>query len=133
MFLEISQNSQMISCEFCKISKNIFLTEHLWTTASACSYSCLLFICIATSGCQEIKSNTTSAIKIEVLLQRNFILKVLTKYRHKYGFLSTKSYWTNDVCYLPYLLAGGILLVILNSFSWNERWGHMIYLNTHTN
>ena len=25
----------MLSCEFCKIFKNIFFTEHLWTTASA--------------------------------------------------------------------------------------------------
>ena len=46
VFLEISQNSQeacnsikketsvqMFSCEFCEISKNNFLTEHLWTTA----------------------------------------------------------------------------------------------------
>ena len=24
----------MFSCEFCKISKNTFLTEHLWATAS---------------------------------------------------------------------------------------------------
>ena len=24
----------MFSCEFCKIYKNTFLTEHLWTTAS---------------------------------------------------------------------------------------------------
>ena len=24
----------MFSCEFCKISKNIFFTEHLWATAS---------------------------------------------------------------------------------------------------
>ena len=46
MFLEISQNSQkntfikketlaqVFSYEFCEISKNIFFTEHLWTTAS---------------------------------------------------------------------------------------------------
>ena len=53
MFLEILQNSQentyarvacniikketlalVFSCEFCGISKNIFFTEHLWTTAS---------------------------------------------------------------------------------------------------
>ena len=55
MFLKISQNSQentcarvfffckfikketlaqMFSCEFCDISKNIFFTEHLRTTAS---------------------------------------------------------------------------------------------------
>ena len=41
MFLEISQNSQernetlaqVFSCEFCEISKNIFFTEYLWTTA----------------------------------------------------------------------------------------------------
>ena len=26
--------SQLFSCEFCKISKNIFFTEHLWATAS---------------------------------------------------------------------------------------------------
>ena len=60
MFLEISQNSQkntcarvslviklqasnvikedilaqVFSCEFCEVLKNIFLTEHLWATAS---------------------------------------------------------------------------------------------------
>ena len=43
VFLEISQNSQekkretlaqVFYCEFCEISKNIFLTEHLRTTAS---------------------------------------------------------------------------------------------------
>ena len=49
-FLEISQNSQenvcvlvcieketlalVFSCQFCKISKNTFFTEHSWTTAS---------------------------------------------------------------------------------------------------
>ena len=26
--------AQVFSCEFCEISKNIFFTEHLWTTAS---------------------------------------------------------------------------------------------------
>ena len=36
---------------------------------------CLLFIC--TSGCQETKSNKCS--QIEVLLQRDFRLKVLTE------------------------------------------------------
>ena len=25
---------EVFSCEFCEISKNTFLTEHLWTTAS---------------------------------------------------------------------------------------------------
>ena len=27
--------AQVFSCEFCKIFKNTFFTEHLWTTASA--------------------------------------------------------------------------------------------------
>ena len=26
--------AQVFSCEFCKISKNTFFTEHLWVTAS---------------------------------------------------------------------------------------------------
>ena len=34
-FLEISQNSQENTCEFCEISKNTFSTEHLWATVSA--------------------------------------------------------------------------------------------------
>ena len=34
VFLEISQNLQKNTCEFCEISKNTFLTEHVWATAS---------------------------------------------------------------------------------------------------
>ena len=43
MFLEILQDLQLylkkgsgthVFCEFCKIFKNTFFTEHLWTTAS---------------------------------------------------------------------------------------------------
>ena len=34
LFLEISQNLQENTCEFWKISKNTFFTEHLQTTAS---------------------------------------------------------------------------------------------------
>ena len=32
-FIKKKTLEQMVSCEFCKISKNIFLTEHTWTTA----------------------------------------------------------------------------------------------------
>ena len=32
----------MVSCEFCEIFKNAFLTEHLWTTASVTG---IYFIC----------------------------------------------------------------------------------------
>ena len=38
MFLEISQNSQENTCEFCEISKNTFFTEHVWATASTALY-----------------------------------------------------------------------------------------------
>ena len=31
MFLEISQNSQENTCEFCETSRNTFFTEHLRT------------------------------------------------------------------------------------------------------
>ena len=31
--------TQVFSCEFCKIFKNAFFTEHIWATASAETYS----------------------------------------------------------------------------------------------
>ena len=36
-FIEKETLTQVFSCEFCKISKNIFFTEHLGATASAYS------------------------------------------------------------------------------------------------
>ena len=33
-FVKKSSLAQVFSCEFCEISKNTFLTEHLWATAS---------------------------------------------------------------------------------------------------
>ena len=33
-FIKKETLAQVFSCEFCKISKNIFFTEHLWTTVS---------------------------------------------------------------------------------------------------
>ena len=32
-FIEKETLAQVFSCEFCEISKNIFFTDHLWTTA----------------------------------------------------------------------------------------------------
>ena len=82
---------------------------------------CLLFICTpdikkSTISRNEIKHNECNQIK--VLLQRDFKLKVLIKYTHDYGLLSTKSYYTIHVCHLPYFLQDA--LGYLNSFSWNE-------------
>ena len=34
-FIKKETLAQVFSCEFCEISKNTFLTEHLWTTVSA--------------------------------------------------------------------------------------------------
>ena len=33
-FIKKGTLTQVFSCEFCKISQNTFLTEHLWATAS---------------------------------------------------------------------------------------------------
>ena len=33
-FVKKETLAQVFSCEFCEISKNIFFTEHLWTSAS---------------------------------------------------------------------------------------------------
>ena len=34
-FIKKETLAQVFSCEFCEFSKNIFFTEHLWTTVSA--------------------------------------------------------------------------------------------------
>ena len=34
-FIKNKSLAQLCSCEFCEISKNIFLSEHHWTTVSA--------------------------------------------------------------------------------------------------
>ena len=36
---------QVFSCEFCKISKSTFLTEHLWATPSESSYWQIPVLC----------------------------------------------------------------------------------------
>ena len=33
-FIKKETLAQVVSCEFCEISKNTFFTEHLWETAS---------------------------------------------------------------------------------------------------
>ena len=33
-FNKVAGDAQVFSCEFCEISKNTFLTEHVWATAS---------------------------------------------------------------------------------------------------
>ena len=42
-FIRKEALAQLFSCEFCKISKNTFFTEHLWATASTCSYYILMY------------------------------------------------------------------------------------------
>ena len=45
-FIKIETLAQVFSCEFCKISKNTFFTEHVWATASInfWSYLCKIVI-----------------------------------------------------------------------------------------
>ena len=104
--------SYIFSC-----SKKSFSSQqkHFNVNYSHTRVLCLFFIC--TSYCQETKSNTCN--QIGVLLQRDLRLKVLknTVLKHNYGFLSTKTCTT-------YLICCKMLMVIFNSFSWNECWGY---------
>ena len=43
-FIKKETLAQMFSCEFCKISKNTFLTEHLWATGSVITMNCFLSV-----------------------------------------------------------------------------------------
>ena len=43
LFIKKKTLAQVLFCEFCEISKNIFFTEHLWTTASIIRISLSLF------------------------------------------------------------------------------------------
>ena len=40
-FIKKETPTQVFSCEICKISKNTFLTEHLWPTPTASINKCL--------------------------------------------------------------------------------------------
>ena len=42
----LKKMAQVLSCECCKIFKNIFLTEHLWATASPITESSTLYCCL---------------------------------------------------------------------------------------
>ena len=81
MLLEISQNSQentcasvsFLSCEFCEISKNIFLIEHIRATASViplyvvvtvnASPSLLNLLCDTGSRCKMLHCNAAGIPK----------------------------------------------------------------------
>ena len=41
-FIKINTLAQVVSCEFCEISKNSFSTEHVWATASLHCYEVTL-------------------------------------------------------------------------------------------
>ena len=44
-FIKKETLAQVISCEFCEISKYTFFTEHLWTTVSIfCGFNSIFFI-----------------------------------------------------------------------------------------
>ena len=39
-FIKKDSLAQVLSCEFCKISRNTFFTKHLWATASETTEKC---------------------------------------------------------------------------------------------
>ena len=45
-FIKKETQAQVFTCEFCEISKNTFLTEHLWMTASKCLMSVQSTSCV---------------------------------------------------------------------------------------
>ena len=51
--------TQVFSCQFCEISKNIFFTEHVWTTASVPeNIKLTIFWCFRESGDKKKNSVT---------------------------------------------------------------------------
>ena len=44
-FIKKETLAQVVSCEFCEISKNTFVTQHLWKTAS--DYGTTFWHCLA--------------------------------------------------------------------------------------
>ena len=50
LFIKKETLAQVFSCQFCEISKNIFFTEHVWTTASVPENIKLKVFCFRESG-----------------------------------------------------------------------------------
>ena len=65
-FIKKETLAQVFSCKFYEISKNTFLTEHLRTTASACSglYFCLCLLTIRIDLSQPLMSCNTSVFAV---------------------------------------------------------------------
>ena len=59
----------MLSCEFCEISKNIFLTEHLWTTASVTMIQVLSDTMLKHS-LKTLKGSYMPSIDLEIYCER---------------------------------------------------------------
>ena len=111
MFLEISQNSQENTCtrvsflikacnfikketlaqvfswEFCEIFKNIFFTEHLWTTASS---SAFYFSRMFPDPLSKYLKNMKPHFIFNLSLQT---LQVTFKKKHKYLCFLFESLW----------------------------------------
>ena len=68
-FIKKETKTQVFSCEFCEISKNIFFTEHLWW----------LLLCILQG-------------KVELSSQNTFTIKVISK------FIKVKNCGTYWIC-----------------------------------
>ena len=63
LFFFLKKETLVFSCEFCEISKNIFFTEHLWTTASEKCFQ-LLTLSKCFTSLAVIKGSTQCAQKV---------------------------------------------------------------------
>ena len=70
VFLEISENSQENTCEFCEISKNTFFTEHLWTTASNMKIFAYEYLYSSPSASLLDISRDTNRLKHKYLVEK---------------------------------------------------------------
>ena len=59
LFIKKETLAQLLSCEFCQISKNTFFTEHVWTAASMrCFMKSFWLVIFCANSVVNIKSGT---------------------------------------------------------------------------
>ena len=72
IFIKKETLAQVLSCEFCEISKNTFFTEHPWRTASELKEN-LIFLKLKTVG-KQYKTCISKKDKLLFLILRIFAL-----------------------------------------------------------
>ena len=101
----------MISCEFCKISKNTFFTEHLWTTASFLKerlwHRCfpVIFVKFLRTPFLQKHLWTTASLYMGLYIKLLYILllyMLLPKYERYSKKLNENISLTTSACWITY-------------------------------